>query len=112
MPKRKCTYSDEIFRLYPSFKKGKTTSEVICIVCNSSISIAHKGKLDIETHIKKDKHKQMLKAQAGTSAGLQNFVVTSGETKSIKAAEATLAFHTVCHHQSYKSMDCTMKVNL
>ncbi|XP_050293030.1 uncharacterized protein LOC126733697 [Anthonomus grandis grandis] len=97
-------------KLYPSFKKGKTTSEVICNMCNSSISIAHKGKLDIETHINKEKHKQMLTAQAGTS-GLQNFVVASGETKSIKAAEATLAFHTVCHHQSYKSMDCTTKLN-
>lgn len=45
----------------------------------------------------------------GTSK-LDTFVRTTSNDKIIKAAEATLAYHTVKHHQSYRSMDCTTKV--
>ena len=53
--------------------------------------------------------KKNFKSQAGCSS-LENFVVNVGNSKLIRAAEGALCFHTVRHHQSYKSMDCTTKL--
>ncbi|KAB0805402.1 hypothetical protein PPYR_02372 [Photinus pyralis] len=111
MPKRQCKYSDDMLKEFPSVKKGKISTEVFCNVCSSSLSIAHKGKKDIEDHLKTEKHKKNLRSQAGAS-GLQKFVTTASNSSRIKAAKATLAFHTVRHHQSYNSMGCTTKVEL
>lgn len=67
MPKRKCVVSDEMLQAFPSFKKGKSNSDVICKICNVNLSIAHKGKKDIEDHTATEKHKKNLKSQAGKS---------------------------------------------
>ena len=87
MPKRKSVFSDELRKKYPCFKKGRSDFEAECITCGygTFISVANKGSISLEDHIKTTKHKQ------GEVAG----------------AEATMAFHTVKHHYSYKSNDCT-----
>lgn len=65
MPKRKCVVTDEMLQAFPSIKKGKSSSDIICNICNSNLSIANKGKKDIEDHMKTEKHKKNLKSQAG-----------------------------------------------
>lgn len=65
MPKRKCVITEEMLKAFPYIKKGKSNSEVICNVCNTNLSIAHKGKKDIEDHQKTEKHIRHLKGQAG-----------------------------------------------
>lgn len=110
MPKRKCTVSEEMLKTFPSMKKANNNSELFCIICSCNLSIAHKGKKDIEEHIKTEKHNKKLKEHGNTSK-LDNFLMTTNQSKMIKAAEVTLAYHTVKHHQSYHSMDCTIKVN-
>lgn len=65
MPKRKCCVSDEMLKGFPSFKKGKSNTEVVCNLCNTTLNIAHKGRKDIEDHIQTEKHKKSLKSHAG-----------------------------------------------
>lgn len=110
MPKRHCKVSEDYFKEFPSIKKGRTNNEVYCEICNCFVSIGHKGKKDILEHNNTLKHKKNLRSQS-SSASLQNFVsVTKNEDKSVRAAEAALAYHTVEHHHSFNSMDCTAKV--
>ncbi|KAK4883075.1 hypothetical protein RN001_006394 [Aquatica leii] len=85
MPKRHCKVSDDYFKQFPSIKKGKTDDEVCCEICNCYINITYKGK---------------------KRYCLQNFVLKT-KTKNkdmIRAAETTLAYHTVEHHHSFNSM--------
>lgn len=111
MPKRKCIFNEDLQRKYPSFKKGKFEWEVLCLICSSTISIANKGGSDIADHIATNKHKRHLQSQAGTSNTIDTFFKPSSDENSIRAAEGAIAFHNVCHHMSFNSMDCTLTVN-
>ena len=98
MPKRKCVFNDELKRKYSSFKEGPREWEATCVICNCTISVANKGKSDIDDHIGSKKHQTNLRSVAGTSNCLKSFVTKPDIIKSVAAAEATLSFHTVCHH--------------
>ncbi|XP_055906088.1 uncharacterized protein LOC129941473 [Eupeodes corollae] len=112
MPRRKCTFNEDLRTKFTSFKKGKYDWEVCCSICNCTISIANKGRRDIEDHVKSEKHSKNLRAST-SSAALDSFVVRrpAADQKHLKAAEATIAYHTVFHHQSFNSLDCTIKLN-
>lgn len=56
MPKRKCTFNDELQKRFPIFKKWKDW-EVFCTICDSKFSVANKGVTDINEHIATLKHK-------------------------------------------------------
>lgn len=89
-------------------KQGRESTEVYCTVCDCYISIKYKGAFDIDTHIKSNKHKNQLLTVSKTRKIDTIFQSASSQSKTKEsAAEATLAFHTVKHHQSYNSMDCT-----
>ena len=60
MPKRKCVFSDAISKEFPSFKKVTNNFAAFCGICNSNLSIAHKGRLDIIDHLTTDKQKKIL----------------------------------------------------
>ncbi|XP_055904720.1 uncharacterized protein LOC129940426 [Eupeodes corollae] len=112
MPRRKCTFNEDLRAKFTSFKKGKYDWEVCCSICNCTISIANKGRRDIEDHVKSEKHSKNLRAST-SSAALDSFVVRrpAADQKHLKAAEATIAYHTIFHHQSFNSLDCTIKLN-
>ena len=73
MPRRKCTFNEELKKNFPSFKKGKYAWEVSCSICNGTLSIANKGKSDIEEHIRSSKHSTNLRAST-SSATLNSYV--------------------------------------
>ena len=54
MPKRKSVFSDELRQKYPCFKKGRSDFEAECITCGcrTFISIANKGSISLDDHIK------------------------------------------------------------
>ncbi|GBP56342.1 hypothetical protein EVAR_43281_1 [Eumeta japonica] len=106
--KRQCTFTDILRERYPLMKQGRESTEVYCTVCDCYISIKYKGAFDIDTHIKSNKHKNQLLTVSKTRKIDTIFQSASSQSKTKEsAAEATLAFHTVKHHQSYNSMDCT-----
>lgn len=72
------------------------------------------GSQDLEHHIATQKHKKNLKGCSSTSridTLFQQQQSTAALTHRVLAGEAALAFHTVRHHFSYRSMDCTPKLN-
>lgn len=66
----------------------------------------------MEAHTKSGNHSSYLQ-NASTSCKIDTFFIKCDSKNNglIHAAEGTLAFHTVKHHQSFKSMDCTTKLN-
>lgn len=107
MPKRKCIFSDELKKKYKMFKPTAQPWEVKCELCDQIISIASKGKHDLEKHLNTEKHRKNIKT-AACSSNIDNFVTPRRPKLEVQAAETTLVFHTVKHNQSFNSLDCTV----
>lgn len=110
MSKRKCVFNHDLQTKYKSFiaKPELAKHEAFCTICNTKISIANKGRYDLEQHIGSQRHKQSLQAGEGSSSLTQFFIpkYTKLDDK-VAAAEGTLAFHTLKHHFSFRSTDCS-----
>ena len=110
MPKRKSQFTDELKQKYPFFRKGRNDFEAECITCGfgTFVSVANKGRLSLANHVDSEKHKKAVRGEK-SSAKVTDCYSKSGTQieDNVAAAEATMAFHTVKHHQSYKSNDCT-----
>jgi len=93
----------------PCFKKGRDEWEAECLVCKPGtfVSLAHKGISDLQSHVSSEKHKRAVQGE-GSSMKLTHYLVKPGsEAEDVSAAEGTYAFHTVKHHSSFLSMDCS-----
>ncbi|XP_030747812.1 uncharacterized protein LOC115876244 [Sitophilus oryzae] len=108
MSKRKCKFTEKLATKYKLFVKGRNEEEAKCVPCDSFVSVGSKGAADLEKHISTEKHKKSLQASSSCMK-LDNFFVQKNSSVDfkLKAAEGTLAYHTVSHHQSYRSLDCT-----
>lgn len=107
-----CKFTPALEKQFPMFKKTKFMDEVTCTTCNVDINIINKGKYDLTQHVKSKKH------QTNISSALSERKIDcvfeqqqQKETEEIAAVEATLSFHIVKHHMSYKSADCTHSLN-
>lgn len=134
MPKRKCIFNDRQKKLYKCFVDDRDVSEANCIICDCYVSVANKGMFsnnrfkyfkfinmlniftflsgsyDLKAHLDTTKHKSRIASSAvSSSVILDNFVINKNthDILKVSAVEGTLAFHTVVHHHSYRSMDCT-----
>lgn len=108
--KRKCIFNEELQRKYTCFKSKTSKHEALCTLCNVTVSIANKGKFDLEQHISSSKHIITLR---GASSKLLCDYFPPKNTKlddKVAAVEGTLAFHILKHHFSFKSSDCTTKL--
>ncbi|XP_041986133.1 uncharacterized protein LOC121738248 [Aricia agestis] len=109
MSKRKCIFSDSLKSQYKMFKSGKEPWDAKCVICDQIISIANKGKADLEKHLNTEKHKMKIRSTASTSR-IDIFMESNANLnlqRSVRATEATLVYHTVKHHESFNSLDCT-----
>lgn len=111
MPKRKCTFNDDLQKKFPTFRKVKFQWEVLCTICDTKISIANKGATDIIDHSNTMKHKTKISCQAGTSSMDTYVKKSASDNDCIRTAEGVMAFHTVIHHLSFNSLDCTNALN-
>ncbi|KAL0830150.1 hypothetical protein ABMA28_003607 [Loxostege sticticalis] len=84
MSKRKCKFTEVLRAKYPCFTSGRDEFDAKCSICDCHVDVGNKGTTALERHVATEKHKKM-----------------------IRAAKGTLAFHTIKHHQSYNSMECT-----
>ncbi|CAI9716786.1 Hypothetical predicted protein [Octopus vulgaris] len=108
MPKRKCKFRDEYSSEWTFIKQSRSYFEANCGVCNCTLSIEHGGKSDVRQHLERAKHKSST-ASTLKETGKINFLIkkNTDEESKIIAAEVTMAFHIVHHHQSFSSNDCT-----
>lgn len=112
MSKRKCKFSNKLQEKYKCFIEGRTQCETKCVICDTYISVANKGSLDLEKHVLTEKHRKNIRTSASSSK-IEHFFVskTMDADRNTRTAEGTFAFHTIKHHQTYRSMDCTSKLN-
>ena len=109
MPKRKCKFTDEMKLEFPCLK-GAGNGNVLCNRCGSVFSIADVEHADVNNHLGSKKHKVSVEV-AASSFRVTSFSknIGSDATLAIAAKEATFAYHTASHGQSFRSSDCTSK---
>lgn len=73
-----------------------------CRICNSTFSIKYKGLNDIKTHFEGKKHKDNETIQNKNQV-INSFFVNkkTKEENNITAAEVSLVYHSIQHHNSY-----------
>jgi hypothetical protein len=64
MPKRKCTFNDDLQKEFAFLRKTKLDSEVNCTQCNVTFSVSHGGRSDIKNHMKSGRHKKAVESLA------------------------------------------------
>ena len=115
MPKRKTSFSSELKEKFPCFRLGRNNFEAECLTCGcrTFVSVDNKGSADLgEVHIATTKHKKAIRVSGGSTSKVTGLFVKPGSQcqDQVAAAEATMAFHSVRHHHSYNSNDCTSKL--
>lgn len=110
--RRKCVFNDELQQQYSFIKKTDIDSKVRCSKCMATFSIANGGKLDIQQHLRTNKHKDSDIAAASSKTlscyfGSKDF---NDSKRKICISEGTWAYHAVNHNHSFRSNDCTSKL--
>ena len=113
--KRYCVFNDEWMKnlewtqwLRPS-RIGK--EEARCDICNTQFKIKYEGRGAIKAHAKSKHHLELVKAKSKNHM-MKNFLIQKDtpEIISVALAEISLTYHTVYHHLSYLSQDCSTKL--
>lgn len=83
-----------------------------CKICSVTFTIKHDGEKAVRAHSNSKKHKEMSKTVSSNQL-LSNMFVKKGSNEEfeVAAAEVAQVYHGVCHHHSYLSMDCGIKLN-
>lgn len=113
MPKRRTSFNAEWSKEHTFVSKSsKDDLHAYCTLCRCDVDVSTQGKAAIERHASKEKHKYNRRA-AGTSSLRLFFreATSSPEDDKISAAELCKVYHAVKHHQSYRSVDCGIKVD-
>uniref|UniRef100_A0A8C6NU33 Uncharacterized protein n=1 Tax=Nothobranchius furzeri TaxID=105023 RepID=A0A8C6NU33_NOTFU len=112
MPKRKTTFNPEWTKEYGFIAKSrKDDCHAYCTVCRCDVDVSSKGRGALDRHASTEKHRSNNQS-AGTSSLLSFFrEATSPQDDKISAAELCKVYHAVKHHQSYRSVDCGIKVD-
>lgn len=92
--------------------KSEGSTIVQCIVCQpfSDIQCKNKGVGALDFHMKTRKHENAVRNSL-ISKKVDTMIPSIHLEKKICAFELTLAFHTVKHHHSFRSSECTVKLN-
>ena len=112
MLKRKCKFTNKLKQEFP-FLKDTGNGNVLCNRYGSVFSIVHGGRSDVNNHLGSKKHKVSVEAAASSSRVTSFFKnACSVAILTLAAKEATFAYHTATHGQSFRSSDCTSKLSL
>jgi hypothetical protein len=82
MGKTKCAFNVNLQQDYKFLKlcNDSNNERVYCTLCTGEFSVAHKGKGDIEDHVKTVKHRSAINATA--SANIRDFFKATPKVKS------------------------------
>ncbi|XP_043996833.1 uncharacterized protein LOC122844979 isoform X3 [Gambusia affinis] len=108
MPKRKCTFTEELKKRFPCFRQGRDPYEAECLMCKvgTYVSVANKGANDLQAHVNSAKHAKAARGES-SSAKVTDFFVTKSDNAAVTAAEGSFAFHTV---EQYKGTPVSRSV--
>lgn len=109
MPERKCIFNHNLQTKYPFIKQRSDPSDVTCGKCRTDFNVAHGDAIDIEKHLRPEKHKLSDHSVASSSKMLNFFKKTdlpSSKDFEVAAAEGAWAYHTVQENHSFRSNDC------
>lgn len=111
MPRRKNHFNDNLKKEFPFIIQIEKTDDTVvkCNICKVEFNLAVGGRAAINKHCQSNKHNSCRDAAASSiklTTFLRNTTFSSDEKK-LAIAEGTMAYHAICHNQSFRSMDCT-----
>ncbi|KAK6195888.1 hypothetical protein SNE40_001223 [Patella caerulea] len=111
--KRLCKFNSTWLSKYTWLNKVHgDDKKALCTLCNKSFTITHGGESDVKKHAQGVQH---AKCQRDTNQNsVMSSFLTTQNSKSfddITAAEVSQVYHAVQHEQSYRSLDCMIKLN-
>lgn len=113
--KRKCKFNAALQKQYPHFVASKESqSVVICSLCKDSLNISGNWKYAIEKHIKTKKHQSklnLLNNKHFLICNINKNVDKMIEINNLAIAEGVNVYHGIKHNISFKTHDCTSKIN-
>ena len=104
MGRNNCVFSEKYIEEYPFLKAGTDKFSAYCTKCRTEFSIAGQGKCQIDQHVKTKRHKKNMEASSMSSKMTEHFKwkQMGSFEKNLAAKEATMAYHTIKHRQSFK----------
>ena len=93
-------------------RKILTCDNPVILTCATPPNLSYGGISAIRHHVNSEKHVS-LECNKCTTQSLALFIPKeqiSSISKKIAAAEGTFAYHTVRHHHSFRTMDCTSRL--
>ena len=110
MPKRKTSFNPEWSKEYGFISKSrKDDFHAYCTLCRCDVDASSKGKGVVDRHASIDKHRSNNRSASSLFSFFRE--ATSPQDDKISAAELSKVYHAVKHHQSYRSVDCGIKVD-
>lgn len=112
-PKGKCKFNDEWLECeeYKGWlKKTNSPHFAKCELCYAEFTIQYKGVSAISAHMNSEKHKANVKLSKTTESVKTLFAKSGQIADECAVAEICIAYHTVAHHLSYLSSDCSVKL--
>jgi hypothetical protein len=114
--KRKCSFNDSWLKM-ENFKNWLSKLPyddglAKCSLCSSVFSVKSSGVGDVNRHASSETHKTNLK-NSNVSTTITSFLVKKNSTEetNVICAEVVRTFHSIRHHHSYRSAECTISLN-
>jgi hypothetical protein len=109
LKKRKFVVSESLLKEFEFLKRGVNEHSTFCSLCQTSFTVASGERTSVSEHVATKRHVSAVVTQSSNTKVPTFFksIVPDKNDMAIALQEGTFAFHTVQHHQSFKSMDCS-----
>jgi hypothetical protein len=106
--KYKCVVSESLLKEFEFLKRGVNEHSAFCSLCQTSFTVASGGRTSVSEHVATKRCRRAVVTQSRNTKVSTFFksIVPDKNDMAIALQVGTFAFHTVQHHQSFKSMDC------
>lgn len=110
MAKYKSKFNLSMQKDYPFLKpKSGSENELLCTLCDSTFSIAARGRAAIKDHLTTSRHTKAANI-VQSNRSLDGMLSSSPAVMALQAKELTFAFHTGNHRISSCTADCNSKL--